>query len=299
MFKIKLKFLSYMIKNFDELVSDFFNIKMSQHDRKQRFAQIAHKGGLKQTLPLLLTKSISEKNLQKINRAITALLEKYARMVLKKEPICPIIDNLDENFDLLKEMGKKLVGNCLEICEEVKEESKAFHNAVCDAFDELNLHNEIDMIQTPVNLRLKIGDFDPGQEHVYHPLSTSKPHIDIWAGAPASLAICIVELMNDRQGAKIEFSEMSSFPKSLAKTKGSYDGRKITNFFKNFTKNKILSEVGVWNIVDAYTPHQTVYPGRGVRISADFRLSWKDKLVSDFPEHSVPSDFKKYEDRKL
>lgn len=278
------------------MVGEILKVKIPLKDRRMRFKKAADENGLKQELPLLLTKSIDQDSLKRIQQAISRLLEKYAVVVMKQNPTSPIVEHLDENFDLLKDMGKKLVGNCLEICDEVKDEYKNFHNAVCSAFDCVGLSDKIDLIQFPVNLRLKIGDFDPKQEHSNHPLSTSKSHVDIWAGAPACLTICIAEIINHQQGSKIEFRHVEKFPKSLAKGFGSYDEKGIDKFLATTEKIKVLSETGSWNLVDAYTPHQTVYRGRGVRISVDFRFSWKDKLDSDFPNITLPSDFKKYQD---
>ncbi len=150
------------------------------------------------------------------------------------------------------------------------------HKEVSEAFKQLEMHDYIDRIQYPINLRLQSGVINPEIDN--RPRSSTKIHSDIWAGDPASGIITFLAVSGNVENAGIRFLEPKSFPGEFVRTFDDFnDAKEMTQDAKELCW---FNDNG-WFIVDPYLLHQTRKSGHGVRLSIDFRFIPKQQLPSD------------------
>ena len=259
----------------------FISSEININKRKRNFAQLALNHSFEQLIPLLLIDKITEQELGQLRKQIISIITARANITSLIHD-----DNFESIRNTLQQMVEHNVGNVIELGDnKYITLTKALTAQLKIILQRSGFFNSIGLIQQFPNIRIKIGPYSAKHEHSDHPLSTSKLHCDIWAGAPKTLQICIIEILNINNGPKVEFGDIASFPRALARKLSGYDDPSAVQFLKEKVIRKVTSEEGFLHILDTYTPHRTIYPGDGIRVSIDFRialkenLSWKDKFI--------------------
>lgn len=151
------------------------------------------------------------------------------------------------------------------------------HHEFALAFNELGIGDEIESIQFPINIRIKDGTPDPVVDQ--RPLSSTKPHTDIWAGDSAGAMLVFLSLLGDAEKAGIDFLYAKQFPKNFACPLKDYDsGQDVVKYAEKLPAKFCNGE---WFMIDSYLLHQTIKNGAGLRISIDIRFMPKKVVSSD------------------
>lgn len=151
------------------------------------------------------------------------------------------------------------------------------HSEFALAFADIGMGHEIQSIQFPINIRIKDGLPDPVVDQ--RPLSSTKPHTDIWAGDSAGAMLVFLSLLGDPGKAGIDFLYVPNFPKKFAVPLKDYESGK--EVVENAEKLPAKFVNGKWYMIDAYLVHQTIKRGKGLRISIDVRFMPKTVISSD------------------
>lgn len=249
----------------------FNNVNLNIHTKT--FSKLATNHAFNQKLPLLLIGQIEKQELQQLRKQITEIIKARAQIEFAS------LDDIEAIRNSLKALVEHNVGNVIELGDgRYVELTKLLTTQLSAVLQRSGFFHSIGLIQRFPNIRIKIGPFSAEQEHYSHPLSTAKMHCDIWAGAAKELQICIMEILNINNGPKVEFAEVSGFPSSLAKKLSGYDDPNAVKFLQKKIKRRTLSEEGFLHVLGGFTPHRTIYPGHGLRVSIDFRIVLKENL---------------------
>ncbi|MFT5207211.1 MAG: hypothetical protein ACI9CF_000960 [Candidatus Omnitrophota bacterium] len=145
-------------------------------------------------------------------------------------------------------------------------------------FKSLNIDDQADLMQFPVSLRVQDGTPDVDVED--RPYATSKIHSDIWTGEPADCAAVIIPVMGDLANSGLDFFEPQfKRVEDFAKVYQDYlDTIPFTTTAQAYGCNLKLSHLYVF---DSFCLHKTVKNNGGLRISVDFRFTYKKKIASD------------------
>lgn len=158
------------------------------------------------------------------------------------------------------------------------------HQEFTQAFSAIGMDDKIESIQYPINIRIKQGIPDPIVDQ--RPLSSTKPHTDVWAGDSGGAMLIFLSLLGNPEKAGINFMFAREFPTAFACPLKDYvSGEEVVK-----TAEKLSAQFcnGKWFMIDSYLLHQTTKRGPGLRISLDLRF---------MPKKLVPSDTKGHEDR--
>jgi hypothetical protein len=151
------------------------------------------------------------------------------------------------------------------------------HAEFAHAFSQIRINEAIDTIQFPINIRIIQGKPNPIVDQ--RPLSSTKPHTDIWAGDPACAMLVFLSLLGDPTRAGLDFMFTSQFPKKFAGPLKDYEsGQEVVAMTERLPTQLIN---GKWFIIDSYLLHQTIKNGEGLRISIDIRFMPKKIISSD------------------
>jgi hypothetical protein len=151
------------------------------------------------------------------------------------------------------------------------------HREFALAFDRIGMSDEVESIQFPINIRVKQGLPNPVVDE--RPLSSTKPHTDIWAGDPAAAMLVFLSLLGDPEKAGLQFMHVPEFPKKFSGPLKDYDsGKEVVDLAQKIPAQ--LSN-GKWFMIDSYLLHQTIKNGAGLRISIDIRFMPKRLVSSD------------------
>jgi len=166
------------------------------------------------------------------------------------------------------------------------------HKIVSIIFKFLNLKKFVDLIQSPVHIRIVNGD--PDKIIKERPYSSTKPHSDIWFGEPAKSIMVFIALLGDLTSSNVRFTEPEIFPKNFMKKLHDYnDGKEIT---KTGIVYDAQLKFGCIFLADPMLIHQTLKLNSGLRLSIDFRFVPKQELKSDYYngkgllKHFIPLD---------
>lgn len=163
-----------------------------------------------------------------------------------------------------------------------KEEISAEFNRVQVSMEriiaDLNFASGFEFVQLPVIVRIQAGLMDAIVDNRSY--ATSKLHSDIWTGEPASSGTLIVPIMGDLENIGLEFNEPSiESYEEFVKTHADYkDTESLT---RNLKKYDCSLESGNLYFFDSYCVHKTIKKKHGLRVSIDFRITFKDRLESD------------------
>jgi len=149
-------------------------------------------------------------------------------------------------------------------------EFNLIHKALSAAWAELGLHEAIDSVDLPVNVRMVYGTSDPKRANV--PFSSAKLHSDVWAGVPADAIVVVMPLLGDIDDITIEIGEMApELELAWMRPLTDFDAGREVPYAVRYDDVKLKH--GHIYFADARTLHQTVKrkPG-GVRVSIDFRF---------------------------
>lgn len=151
------------------------------------------------------------------------------------------------------------------------------HAEFAQAFSAIGMNDKIDSIQYPINIRIKQGL--PNPEVDARPLSSTKPHTDIWAGDSGGAMLVFLSLLGDPDKAGINFFYAKDFPKEYACPLKDYvSGEPV---IKTAEHLPATFKNGKWFMIDSYLIHQTTKKGAGLRISMDLRFMPKKIIASD------------------
>lgn len=261
------------------------NIKKQISD----FTYIADQCHFDQKIPLLIS--------QPLNQHLLSIKEVASQIISTRSG--HQVDLNDEKqlstkeiAQVFKDLVKDNVGNVVEIGDGLHPElTKKLTSRIANYLADSGFIKHIKLVQKFPNIRIKVGPYSTEQEHSNHPLSTSKLHCDIWAGAPTTLLICIMELTNIDNGPKIEFANIKKFPKKLAKKLPAYDHPSAKKFLASNVTHLISSELGHMHVLNTYTPHRTTYPGEGLRVSIDFRVALNTSVTQNDVNHLLTQGF--------
>lgn len=246
--------------------------KVNLKERRETFSHLASAHEFNQTLPLLLTQGLSDKEMSDLRMLVSRIIEARAPGVM-------VASCEESGKEALKQLVKDNVGNVVELGDEKYPElTHELTRRLLNVITRTGFADSLALVQRYPNIRIKVGPFSETQEHLSHPLSTYRMHCDIWAGAPEELQICIIELLNADNGPKVEFGEVTQFPKALAQKISGYNDPEAVKFLKRRLKRTLTSEEGKLHVLDTFTPHRTIYPGNGVRVSIDFRIVLKKNM---------------------
>jgi hypothetical protein len=263
----------------------WFNSNVNLRRHKLQFGNLARTYDMQQSLPLLLTSKINQTSLEELKNCVGEIVgARTSHEIDLGRASSP------EVKQTLKSLVSQNVGNVVELGDRLFPDlTQRLRRQLADCVS--SFFGEFGLIQQFPNIRIKVGPFSHEQEHTFHPLSTSKMHCDVWAGAPKELHICLIEVLNVENGPKVKFAEVSKFPKALAQRLLGYDEPEAVEFLMKSVVKEYTSQVGFAHIVHTFTPHQTVYPGDGLRISIDFRFTFKDETTPEVIEKLTPSQF--------
>ncbi len=151
------------------------------------------------------------------------------------------------------------------------------HKEFAQAFSQIGMSEEVASIQFPINIRIKDGTPDPVVDQ--RPLSSTKPHTDIWAGDSAGAMLVFLSLLGDPEKAGIDFLHVPQFPTKFAVPLKDYEsGKEVVDKAEKLPMRFVN---GKWFMIDSYLLHQTIKNGKGLRISIDIRFMPKRTVSSD------------------
>lgn len=265
-------------------MSDMISIK-EREDRLARLTQNVTK--LPGSDPLLQAMPIDVNDHKRIRSALNVFLwtclnasypERYFQlsddMLKSYEQEILSLPNVTPNGLILPKKENYLAYNYLQ-----KEASAAFAK--------LGFGKGISRVQYPINIRMQNGRPNPAIDN--RARASVKLHSDIWAGDPASAALCFLCLLGDPlTSSGIRFFKPSKFPLSMARALDDFnDGAALMEG----TVELPQFDARGWYMADSYLIHQTTKNGSGVRISIDFRIIPTETVSSDLNEEPRRSSF--------
>ena len=143
------------------------------------------------------------------------------------------------------------------------------HAAVAAAVGDYKLADVIEGIDLPINVRVVYGQPAAGPPA---PFSSSKLHLDVWAGVPVDSVVCVLPVLGDIDNLTIVFGEMErELEAGALRAMDDYDEGRGTKMAVPYRDGTLRH--GLFCMSDERLLHQTVrHRKQGVRVSIDFRF---------------------------
>ncbi len=152
----------------------------------------------------------------------------------------------------------------------------------------------IDRVYCPINIRLVDGT--PNIIKDSRPRSSTKPHVDIWAGEFTNSCMVHIPIAGNmsKNGLSLYEPGPSFFPKYVRTFNDFDEGKECINDAKKFD---LQMQIGNLYLTDSFVIHKTEKREPGLRLIASFTMLYKDKVSSDIDiETNRYDDFINFED---
>ncbi len=233
------------------------------------FSRLAAKLPDAQRFRLLLEQRLDERAFAELRQGMSAYLSRVldSPAQLSEEELCQ---------GLLERKGRLAnysPGALLVPKWEQTLEFNQLHRALVRAFDGLGLGSLIESIDLPVNVRVVYGETSPSIAQ--QPYSSTKPHLDVWAGVPGDAVVVLIPVLGDIDNITVESGEIPpEHELSWMRVLPAYDGADVDYAVKY---DGAPMRHGHIYLGDGRLFHQTVRRRhRGVRVSIDFRFRTDD-----------------------
>ncbi|MDA0240900.1 MAG: hypothetical protein O3A84_12865 [Proteobacteria bacterium] len=246
-------------------------------ERADRLAEIAKDIETTQRHPLLRGGPLPAGSAQRLRDAVNLYLYVTLGANWPDRPI-PISDNiLEEQADLIGALPNVTPNGLVLPKRETYLAYNHVHAEVVKIFEEAGLHEHVETIFAPINVRLVNGT--PSAAIDSRPRASTKYHSDMWAGEPADAIMVFLPVLGDTQNVGVHWVEPVDFPKKFRGPLEDFDeGRALSinarDYDARFRNGDIM-------LTDPFLIHATQKLKDANRISIDFRFIAKEKAPED------------------
>lgn len=246
-------------------------------ERAERLAEIAQGIETTQRHPLLQAGPLPAGSAQRLKDAVNLYL--YVTLAANwRDRAIPISDTiLEDQSDLITGLPNVTPNGIVLPKRETYLAYNHVHAEVVKIFEEAGLHEHVETIFAPINVRLVSGIASATIDS--RPRASTKYHSDMWAGEPADAIMVFLPVLGDTLNVGVHWVEPVDFPKKFRGPLEDFnEGHALSvnarDYDANFQNGDII-------LTDPFLIHATQKNKNAHRISIDFRFIAKEKAPED------------------
>ena len=246
--------------------------------RGQRLMALAGKAKVSKAFPLFIEMKMKSGAYSELCDAVKAYMLGCLRAAFPDQSFDSSQDILSAYEAQILELPNRTPNGVLMPKRDVMLEYNRIHSHVVKAFGGMQSGDLIGGMQLPPNVRVVGGNPDPKAD--VRPYASNKCHTDIWAGEPPEAILFVLPTIGDLNNTNVDYWEpditnIEDFVQTLD------DYSEGLQYSGNPKKYDARLHADHMYLIDAFTLHQTVRHGGGIRISIDLRIRPSQLVDSD------------------
>ena len=186
---------------------------------------------------------------------------------------------LEKYYEFIKILPNKTPNGLLLFQKETQNEYNIMHNHFSKFISRYLNFNNIESLHLPINCRISDGGEFLNDKR---PRSSSKWHIDVWAGEPIESFLMFLPVLGSCKSSTVRYNDCQ-VEQSLLIEQRDYAEHDV----EGKTKNIYDLEDNTFVITDSLVFHQTLKKEKSLRISLDCRALYKEKFDYENRIHNL------------